>query len=398
MSRIILILFITAAICCGAYYLGQRYGEGADQMFGEGEWPWQKDKDKAPTASAPTISSPTASGAPTPPPAPVTILGITPADVPLVYEYAGRTSGSREVEIRARVSGILQKRAYTEGQAVSQGDVLFEIDPAPYKAALAQAQARFNQTDKDWKRAQVLLKQKALSAREHDDSQAAYEQSKAALETAQINLGYTTVTAPINGITSKESLSEGSLIVADNSLLTRLVQLDPIYIDFAIPDGEALEQRRQIAAGATVIPEDGKLRAEIRLGDGSLYPEQGTLNFTDSIIDPQTGSVNSRAVVPNFDSRLIPGQFVRVVVKGMVRKNAIAIPDQAIMQGPKGPFVYTVDDARKAVITPVKLGNLNNKMRLIESGLKEDDRVIVEGMIKVKPDMPVTVGKPDSSR
>ncbi len=334
------------------------------------------------------------SGSPAPqqhqmPPAAVTVEEINPADIPLTYEYSGRVAGSREVEIRARVSGILQKRSYAEGQAVKQGDVLFRIDPAPFEAELAEARATLTQSEKDWGRAEGLYKEKALSAREHDQAQGAYEQAKARLRTAQINLGYTTVTAPIAGVTSREGISEGSLVTADSTLLTRISQLDPIYIYFAIPDAEALWQRNEVANGNVILPEDKTLLAEIHLGDGIVYKDKAKVNFTDSIIDPQTGTVSSRAVVENPDGSLLPGQFVRVVVEGMSKVNAIAVADKAIMQGPMGTFVYVVTPEGKAGIAPVKLGPLNNGKRLIESGLKKGDRVVVEGMIKVVPDAPV---------
>lgn len=334
--------------------------------------------------------------APQMPPAEVVVHTVAPKDVPLTFEYAGRTAGSREVEIRARVTGILQKRAYTEGQKVKQDDVLFEIDPAPFAAELADAQAAFSRSESDWKRAGLLVKEKALSAREFDEAKAGYEQAKAKLDTAKINLGYTMVTAPISGVTSQESMSEGGLVVANQTLLTRLTRLDPMYVNFSTPDEELLLQRRMVASGEYGMPEDGKLRAEIRFGDGGVYKEEGTVDFTDSLIDPQTGTVSNRAVVPNGEDILLPGQFVRVVVKGFVRKNAIAIPDQAVMQGPQGPFVYVVVDD-KAAVRPVVLGVLAGSDRLVKDGLKAGDQVIVEGMIKTRPDAPVKIVDPNAA-
>lgn len=330
------------------------------------------------------------------PPASVGVHEVEIADVPLTFEYAGRTNGSREVEIRARVSGILMKRSYVEGQAVKQGDVLFEIDPAPFKVVLNQAEARFAQANNDWARAQKLFSAQALSARERDQARANYAQTKAEVETARINLGYTTVTAPISGVTSQESLSEGSLVTADASLLTRLTQLDPLYVNFSAPDSEVLNQRHMISTGEIEMPQDGILRAEIHFGNGSIYAHEGEVNFTDSIIDPQTGTVSNRAVVPNPDNIVMPGQFVRVVVKGMIQKNAIIIPDRAIMQGPQGPFVYIVSEQNTAAIRPVILGMSTDNMRLIEKGLHAGDKVITEGMIKVRPDAPVQIASPEA--
>lgn len=328
------------------------------------------------------------------PPAPVTLVEAKFRDIPLSLEYSGRTAGFKEVEIRARVSGILVKRAYVEGQKVKQGDLLFRIDPAPYEAALAQAQAKYDQTKRDWDRVSDLYKEKAISDREYDDAQAAYKGADAELKTAKINLGYTTVTAPISGVTSKESLSEGSLVQADNSLLTRVSQMDPLYVNFAYPDSEEAEHRQKISQGKITIPDDGKLIAEIHFSDGSVYDKPGIINFTDSIIDTPTGTVRARATVPNPDGTILPGQFVRVVVKGYTAKNVIAVPDQAVMQMPTGQFVYTVGADNKAVITPVTIGDLIGNERIIETGLKGGEKVVTEGMIKVRPGSPVSTAQP----
>lgn len=329
-----------------------------------------------------------------PPPPSVVIQVAEVKDVPVTYEYSGRTAGSREVEIRPRVSGILFKRSYVEGQYVQKGEVLFEIDPAKFEADMKEAQAKLTQASLNWDRVQKLFGAKAASARERDDALAEYETARAALENAQINLEYTTVTAPISGITGKESLSEGSLVTADNSLLTRIVQLDPIQVNFASADIETMNRQRLIAEGKITMPENKILTAEIIFGDGTLYNKEGTVDFTDSIIDQQTGTVKTRAVFPNPDSIIIPGQFVRVAVKGFVRKNIVSIPDKAIMQGPHGPFVYIVDENSKAAVSPVVLGMISGTDRLIEDGLKSGDKVIIDGMIKVRPDSPVTIDEP----
>ncbi len=329
--------------------------------------------------------------APTPPPPLVSIIEVKPADIPLSFEYAGRTAGSREVEIRARVSGILQQRAYVEGQFVKEGALLFTIDPAPFKAAFSEAEARYVAAERDWTRVKSLYAQKAVSPREYDEARATYEQTKAARQTAKINLGYTTVLAPISGTTSNEGLTEGNLVTADETLLTRLTQMDPLYVYFGYPDTEALSLRQKIANGVLSLPADNQLTAEIRFGDGSVHPAQGTIDFTDSIIDTQTGTVRSRVVLPNPDGTILPGQFVRVVVKGFTMKHTIAIPDQAVMQGPQGTFVYVVNDQGKAAIQSITLGDLAGKNRLVTQGLKEGDKVIYEGMIKVRPDSPVTI-------
>lgn len=326
-----------------------------------------------------------------PPPAHVEIITAETADLPLFFQYSARLAGSREVEIRPRVGGILLKRNYTEGQYVKQGAVLFQIDPAPYEAALAQAKASFAQAEKDWRRAQGLKRDRAISPREFDQAQASYGETKAALETTKINLGYTTVRAPVSGYTSEEDFSEGSLVAADTSLLTRVTQLDPIYVEFSYPDREANMQRLGLANGSLEMPKDGHLKAELHLENGETYPVEGDIRFTDSIIDIATGTVRARAVVPNKEAHLLPGQFVRVVVKGFTLKNTITLPEKAIMQSPQGTFVYVVDAENKARITPITLGLLNRGKQVIASGLNAGDRVITEGMIKVTPDAEVVI-------
>lgn len=327
----------------------------------------------------------------TPPPPAVTVHTIEANDIPLVFEYPARLAGSREVEIRARVGGILLKRAYTEGQYVKRGDLLFQIDPAPYKAALAQAKAAFVQADRDYRRAVTLKRQKALSAREFDQAQATYDAAKAALDTAKINLAYTTVRAPISGYTSEEENSEGTLVAADQTLLTRVTQLDPMYVEFAYPDSEAMMQRQGVAKGSMTLPKDKMLTVELVTLNGTVLDREGTIRFTDSIISPETGTVRARAVVSNRDQSIMPGQFIRARVKGLTMVNAVGIPERAIMQGPMGTFVYTVTEEGKAAITPITLGLLNNGTQIVTEGLKTGDKVITEGMIKVKPDAPVCI-------
>lgn len=341
----------------------------------------------------------TPAGAPAPmipPPPAVTVQEAAVSDIPLVFEYPARLAGSREVEIRARVGGILTKRAYTEGQYVKRGDLLFEIDPAPYKAALEEAKAGFIKAESDYRRGNTLMRQKALSAREFDATRATYGTAKAALDTAKINLAYTTVRAPISGYTSQEVQSEGSLVVADSTLLTRVTQLDPMYVEFAYPDSEAMMQRRAVAAGSITLPDDKLLTVEILSKDGTTYDQEGKIRFTDSIISPDTGTVHARATVPNTSQMIMPGQFVRVKVKGMTQVSSIGIPERAIMQGPMGMFVYTVGEGNKATMTPVELGLLNNGVQIITKGLKAGDKVITEGMIKVRPDAPVCIETPET--
>lgn len=356
------------------------------------------------------VAHATAADAPAPGaahPAPEVIVEKAAAvSLPLVLEYAGRTAGYREVEVRAQVSGILQQRTYQEGATVNKGQILFRIDPRTYEAALsrakgalAQEQARYRQTDRDLKRVRELQKKGYASDSELDNAISNFEQSKANIEAAQaevkarqIDLDYTTVEAPISGITSKETRSEGSLVVAgdpNSSLLTQLTQLDPIYVNFAYPDTEAESLRQGVKNGSVQLPPDGLLSAELQFGDGSSYPLAGRVDFTDSFVNTGTGTVSARAVVPNPDHKLLPGMFVRVLVKGFTRPQSYTVPEQALAQGPRGTYVFVVDDQGIARRKEVVTGQTVKGRWVIQSGITAGDRVIVDGLPKVRPDQPV---------
>ncbi|WP_408636971.1 efflux RND transporter periplasmic adaptor subunit [Pseudomonas aestuarii] len=348
------------------------------------------------------------------PPAPeVLVETVNVGPLPLVFEYSARTAGFREVQVRAQVSGILQERTYLEGSAVKQGQVMFRIDPRTYQAALARAkgalaqeQARYRQTERDLKRIRELQKKGYASESELDNAISNFEQSKANIQAAeaevqskQIDLDYCTVTAPISGITSKETVSEGSLMVAGDpnaSLLSNITQLDPIYVNFAAPDSDVESVRSGLQSGALVL-EGEQMSVEILYGDGSRYPLEGKVDFTGSLVDRGTGTVSARAVVPNPEQKLLPGQFVRVLVKGISLPNAITVPERAIAQGPRGTFVYVVDEQGIARMREVSTGRTSAGRWVVESGISAGDRVIIEGLPKVRPDAPVKVAEAASS-
>ena len=342
------------------------------------------------------------------PPPEVVVEPVHAAPLPLVFEYSARTAGFRQVQVRAQVSGILQERTYLEGSHVKQGQVMFRIDSRTYQAALARAkgalaqeQARYRQTERDLKRIRELQKKGFASESELDNAISNFEQSKANIQAAeaevqskQIDLDYCTVKAPISGITSKETVSEGSLMVAGDpnaSLLSQITQLDPLYVNFAAPDSDVEGVRSGLKNGDLLLPEDGKMHVTIEFGDGSSYPWQGTVDFTDSLVDRNTGTVSVRAVVPNPEQKLLPGQFVRVKLTGLTRDQAITLPERAVAQGPGGTFVYVVDAEGIARTRQVSTGATANGRWVIESGVSDGDRVIVEGLAKVRPDTPVTV-------
>jgi len=343
---------------------------------------------------------------PAPPPPEVLVETVKVGPLPLVLEYAGRTAGFREVQVRAQVSGILQERMYLEGSPVKQGQVMFRIDSRTYQAALARAkgalaqeQARYRQTERDLKRIRELQKKGFASESELDNAISNFEQSKANIQAAEaevqskeIDFDYTTVKAPISGITSKETVSEGSLMVAGDpsaSLLSNITQLDPIYVNFAAPDNDVESVRSGLQSGSLVLPENGEMSVEIHFGDGSRYPIEGRVDFTDRLVDRATGTVSARAVVPNPQQKLLPGQFVRVLVKGITLPKAITVPERAVAQGPRGTFVYVVDKNGIAHMREVSTGRTANGRWVIKSGIVEGDKVIVEGLPKVRPASPV---------
>lgn len=337
---------------------------------------------------------------------PVTVETVKSGPMPLNLEYSGCAAGYREVQVRAQVSGILQKRSYEEGRPVKQGQVMFQIDPRPYQAALgqakgalAQAQARYRQTERDLKRIRELQVKGFASAMELDRYVSSFEQAKADVEASranvqakQIDLDYTTVKAPISGMASKQTVSEGSLVTANDpnsSLLTELTQLDPIYINFAYADSEAARLRDGVQSGRLILPERGKLKAQIFFGDGTRYASDGVVDFTDSFVNTGTGTINARATVNNPESSLIPGQFVRVVVTGIMRKSAVTVPERALAQGPAGTFVYVVDDKSIAHMRQVAVAQMVDGRWVLDSGVNDGDRVIVDGLSKVRPEQPV---------
>ena len=338
----------------------------------------------------------------------VTVVKVEPRTIPIVREFVGQISGIRDIQVRARVGGILLKKYYVEGSKVKAGDLLFKIDPAPYKATLDQAkgdlnsaQAKLVNARQAWKRILPLYKQNAVSQKDRDDSvadfntaQSAWLSAKAKLEQAQINLDYTTVLAPIDGYTSKETVSEGSLIAptAEQSLLTTISQISPAYVNFSYTDNDLLELRRLAAMGKLSRPTDiNKLEVELRLGDGSTYPEKGFMNFNDNIVDPSTGTVKARATIANADGFLKPGQFVRVSLNGYFRTNTIAVPLRSVIQTQNGPIVFAVNAENVAQQVSIETGEEMGDDIVVNKGLKGGESVIVQGAVKVRNGMKVKI-------
>ncbi len=318
---------------------------------------------------------------------------ITPRTLPILIDVVGRTEGAREVEVRSRVTGIVEKRNYSEGETVQANTPLFQIERAPFENALAQAKstlaqdrARLEQTQRELTRLQTLLTKRAVSQREADDAATAAKQaesavlsSEAKLRDAELNLAYTRVSAPIAGIAGRALRSEGSLVSAgnDSSLLTTIVQTDPIWVRFSLSESEF----------ALLRGNSGK-RADVRLlaADDSELVGKGVLNFTGSTIDAKLGTIQARASFPNPDLRILPGQFVRTqLIAG--QQKAIAVPQSAVMQNDQGRFVWIAEAGEtgsKAVQRKVVAGSWVGRDWVITSGLRAGDLVIVDNIIKLK--------------
>ncbi len=336
-----------------------------------------------------------------PPPPEVGVVQLTAADVPLPLQFAGRVAGFRVVEIRSQVSGILLKREFNEGAVVKIGDVLFRIDPRSYEAALsraqaqaAQARATLTQTEENYKRVEGLVAQKVSAQKSLEDAIAARDQARATIQstqadvdTAKLNLEYTVIKAPVTGPTSVVSPPEGTLVQAQQSLLTTITQLDPAYVNFTFTDSELRALQEINKSRELFDPDDVKV--ELQFGDGAVYPELGTVDTRSRTVDPRTGTILVRAVFPNHDGGLLPGQFVRVNMTGITMPNAIVVPKASISQGPLGPFVYLVEADNVARARQVRLYRELSDGWIVRKGLSAGDRIVVDGVIRVRPGSPV---------
>jgi membrane fusion protein (multidrug efflux system) len=342
-----------------------------------------------------------------PPPPEIVAHDVRRADIPLGMAFMGQTAGSREVEVRARVGGILLRRAYEEGRPVRQGELMFEIDPAPFQAALeqakgalGQAEATLAQAKRDAARMETLYKGDVVAKKDFDDAKTSLESTTAAVETARgkvreasLNLEWTKVTAPISGMTSKETRSEGSLVTtaADGSLLTTISRVDPLYVNFSMSGQEMLHLRKQLAEGKVVIGQGGDFVVRLVLPDGSEYKEPGYINFTDTQVDAATGVVKVRAEFKNPDASVLPGQFVRVRLEGARYKDVLSVPQGAVLNTQQGAMVWVLDANNQVSPRPVTIGESVGNNFLVEKGLADGERIVAEGVIKVRPGMTVRV-------
>lgn len=338
-----------------------------------------------------------------PPEVQVGVMTVALRDVPIVYDFVGQTQSSQQVEIRARVNGFLDRRVYTEGAVVKAGETMFLMDPKPFAAALdaanaelAQQQARLTTANADLARVKPLAERNALSKRDLDDATgkqqaaaAAVEAARANVTNARLNLGYTTIKSPVNGVSSFAKKQAGSYIDPSNSLLTYVAKLDPMWVNFSLSENEVLSSRAEQASGALKFPDKGAFDVVIVLADGSQFPYHGKITFADAAFTAETGTYMIRAEVSNPEGTLRPGQFVRVKLHGAERTKAIAVPQEAIIQGPRGQLVWVVGQDNKAQQRVVEVGQWTGDNWVVRSGLKAGERVVVSGGLRLTPDAPV---------
>lgn len=335
----------------------------------------------------------------------VSVIKVTPQDTPVIIEFVGQTESSHAVEIRARVNGFLDKRLYTEGAYINAGEMMFQMDPKPFQAqlnaevaALNQQKARLKTAMANLVRIKPLVKLDALSQKDLDDatgreeaSAAAVEMAKANVEKSTLNLGYTSISTPISGVTSYARVQDGTYVGPSNSLLTYVYQIDPMWVKFSVSENDVLKYRGESKLGQFITPKDQAYEVEVVLADGSIYPEKGKLTFTDAEYSQQTGTFLVRATISNPKSLLRPGQFLRVHLLGGIRPAAILVPQQAVFEGAQGHFVWVVDNDNKAQIRNVDVGSQYQKQWFISKGLNAGDTVVVDGMIRLTANAPVKI-------
>ncbi|HKT27706.1 efflux RND transporter periplasmic adaptor subunit, partial [Dyella sp.] len=359
-------------------------------------------------------------GPPKMPPPTVGVIDAQPQNVPLTKDLVGRLSAFRSADVRARVSGVLLKRVYTEGTDVKQGQPLFQIDPVPYKAALANAEAALASSQASYTNAHVianrdrqLVPQGYISRQQLDtdeanerSAQAAVKQAEANVQTARINLGYTNVTAPIDGRAGEQQVTEGAIVGnsttdagANATLLTTVDQLDPLYVNFTMSAADLETLRHAQSNGNVQLADPDKTTVQITLPSGVKYDKQGTLDFSDTSVNPTTGAINLRAVVPNPNRRVLPGMYVTLTANMGELNKVFLIPQAGIQRDPVGAYALVVGQdgnvAQKRVSADTMLGH----DWIVTSGLAAGDQVIVSGIQGVKPGAPAkaTPWKPDQA-
>lgn len=334
------------------------------------------------------------------PPAEVAIVTVDPKPLAVTNELPGRVEATRIAQVRARVAGIVLQRSFREGSEVKSGEVLFRIDPAPFKASadsaqatLAKAEANLSQATLKAQRYKPLVEVNAISKQEYDDATTAQKQAeadvasaKAALQTANLNLGYATVTSPISGRIGRAQVTEGALVgQGDATILATVQQLNPIYVNLTQSSSDLLKLRQALNDGQLKNVGGNQAGVTLIMEDGQPYPHTGKLLFSDVTVDEGTNTVTLRAEFPNPDRALLPGMYVRTKLEQAINEKAITVPQQAVLRNAKGASVYVVGADGKVAVRPVQTGSAHDTQWEITSGLEAGDRVIVEGFQKTAP-------------
>jgi membrane fusion protein, multidrug efflux system len=343
---------------------------------------------------------------PAPPPAQVGVVVAHAQSVPLTRDLVGRMSATRSADVRARVAGVLQKRLYVEGSDVRAGQPLFQIDPAPLQAALdgaeaalAQAQANAINAHVTAERTRNLIASGLVSRADLDNAEAAERstaagvlQAKAAVSTARINLSYATVTAPIAGRAGQQSVTEGALVGQGTAtLLTTVEQIDPIYVNFDQPAIDIDRLRRAQSSGSVTVAHASQVSVQLTLPDGTRYMHDGMLDFLDVSVDPTTGAVALRGIVPNPDHQLLPGMFVGVRLNSGEVNRAFLVPQAGLLRDNTGPYVLVAGPDDKVIQKRVTVDTLSGPNWVVTQGIAEGDRVIVTGTQNARPGSVVAV-------
>jgi membrane fusion protein (multidrug efflux system) len=345
------------------------------------------------------------------PPPEVTVLTVAPSTIPYVMTFVAQTESSQQVDIVARVSGYLDKIAYREGELVQEGQLLFELDPKPFRAQLDAArgelqaqQARLATAKANLGRIRPLAQMDAMSRADLDKAQGEFDSANAAVFSAQakvreqeLNLGYTTIQSPVTGLASRSAQRQGAYVnaMSDSAKLTYVAALDPIWVNFSVSQNQTTKLKDMIEKKQVVAPPTLDFEVEITLSDGAVYPHRGRISFADPSFSQETGSFLVRAVLPNPDKALRPGMFVTARVHGATRPNAIVVPQLAVQQGSKGHMVYVVKPDNLAELRPVVVGDYyGDKDIVIVDGLKPGERVVIEGVLRAVPGSPVKIVQP----
>jgi membrane fusion protein, multidrug efflux system len=333
------------------------------------------------------------------------VVGVGHTVVPIAVPYVAQARSSHQVEIISRVNGLLEEIAYPEGKAVQKGQVMFRIDSKPFQAQLAASRSEVEireaqrwVAEANFNRIKPLAEQDAASLSDLDNAigslksaQAALAEAEARMQKAELDLSYTTLRAPISGIAGQSQLREGAYITAPGSSanLTYVARLDPIWVEFSVSQNEMARTRQQVEKGTIRLPDNQDYVVEVEFTDGWRYPHTGTLNFADPSFNQETGTFLVRAELPNPEGTIRPGMYLKVWLRGAERPQAIVIPQKAVLQSPNGHLVFVVGEAGTAEPRPVVVGDWLEDRWIITEGLSPGDWVIVEGLMRLSPGMPV---------